>query len=102
MPSMPAVFNTHTPHVATAPSLELKDVSVYYGATPALAVAVGLALRLNGMSQWIMWEVSSLFEHIGVVHDGMNMMVKAHEVVDVAPAKAMCPATGSIGSSSPW
>ncbi|MCD8512662.1 MAG: hypothetical protein LRY63_04120 [Nitrincola sp.] len=27
----------------------------------ALAVALGLVLRLSGMSQWIMWEVSSLF-----------------------------------------
>ena len=34
------------------------------------------------MSQWIMWEVSSLFENIGVVHDGMSMMVQPHEVVD--------------------
>ena len=48
----------------------------------ALAVAVGLALRLNGMSQWIMWEVSALFEHIGTVHDGMLMLSKPLEVVD--------------------
>ena len=34
------------------------------------------------MSQWIMWEVSSLFEHIGTVHDGMQMLSRPLEVVD--------------------
>ena len=31
----------------------------------AVAVVIGLVLRLWGMSQWIMWEVTSLFENIG-------------------------------------
>ena len=48
----------------------------------AIAVAIGLALRMNGMSQWIMWEVSALFENIGVVIDGMGMMAKPRDVVD--------------------
>ena len=38
----------------------------------AVAVALGLVLRLWGMSQWIMWEVSALFENIGTVQDGIN------------------------------
>ncbi|WP_394129803.1 ABC transporter ATP-binding protein [Shewanella maritima] len=42
----------------------------------AIAIAVSLALRLNGMSQWIMWEISSLFENIGTVTDGMNTLSK--------------------------
>lgn len=37
----------------------------------AVAVALGLVMRLWGMSQWIMWEVSALFENIGTVQDGM-------------------------------
>ncbi|MEQ1937965.1 ABC transporter ATP-binding protein [Mesorhizobium sp. CN5-321] len=37
----------------------------------AVAVVVGLVLRLYGMSQWIMWEVSGLFENIGTVQDGI-------------------------------
>ena len=40
----------------------------------ALAVAVSLALRLNGISQWIMWEVSSIFENIGTLKEGMNSL----------------------------
>ncbi|PZN59570.1 MAG: multidrug ABC transporter ATP-binding protein [Proteobacteria bacterium] len=38
----------------------------------AVAVAIGLVLRLYGMSQWIMWEVSALFENIGTVQDGIG------------------------------
>src|SRR5690606_18387934 len=38
----------------------------------AVAVVIGLVLRLWGMSQWIMWEVSALFENIGTVQDGIN------------------------------
>ncbi|MCP4071793.1 MAG: ABC transporter ATP-binding protein [Hyphomicrobiales bacterium] len=48
----------------------------------AIAIGISLALRLNGMSQWIMWEASTLFEHIGVVQDGMTMMARRLEVVD--------------------
>ena len=48
----------------------------------SIAISLGMCLRINGMSQWIMWEVSGLFENIGVVHDGMSMMAKPLEVVD--------------------
>ena len=38
------------------------------------------------MSQWIMWEVSSLFENIGIVFDGLNMLSKRRDVEDVENA----------------
>jgi ATP-binding cassette subfamily B multidrug efflux pump len=38
----------------------------------SVAVAIGLVLRLWGMSQWIMWEMSELFENVGTVQDGLN------------------------------
>ncbi|MFC6199673.1 ABC transporter ATP-binding protein [Ponticaulis profundi] len=52
----------------------------------AIAVAVGLALRIHNMSQWIMWEVSQLFENIGVVYDGINLMKVPVGVEDKANA----------------
>lgn len=55
--------------------------------TGAIAVAISLALRLNGMSQWIMWEVSSLFENIGTVQDGINTLSQPNEVNDKPNAK---------------
>ncbi len=62
----------------------------------AIAVAISLALRINGMSQWIMWEVSGLFENIGVVHDGMTMMGTPQEVVDKTGAPGIAVAKGAI------
>ena len=62
----------------------------------AIAVAIGLALRMNGMSQWIMWEVSALFENIGVVIDGMDMMAKERDVVDKPNAKPLQTRKGRI------
>src|SRR5690606_37698998 len=48
----------------------------------AVAVALGLVLRLWGMSQWIMWEVSALFENIGTVQDGIRSISMPRLVED--------------------
>jgi len=55
----------------------------------AIAAAVSLALRLNGMSQWIMWEVSALFENIGTARDGLNTLSTPREVQDKPNAPAL-------------
>lgn len=62
----------------------------------AIAVALGLGLRLNGMSQWIMWEVSSLFENLGSVQDGMNTLAQERSVQDVPDAKPLTVSAGAI------
>ena len=62
----------------------------------AIAIAVSLSLRLNGMSQWIMWEMSSLFENIGTVIDGMNSLAKPHSVKDREDAKPLVVTRGEI------
>ncbi|MCF6367408.1 ABC transporter ATP-binding protein [Rhizobium halophilum] len=62
----------------------------------SVAVAIGLAMRINGMSQWIMWEVSALFEAIGTVYDGMSMMTKPHEVTDAPAAQPLRTQKGHI------
>ena len=54
-----------------------------------IAIALSLALRLMGMSNWIMWEVSNLFEQIGTVQDGINTLSQGREVSDVVGAKAL-------------
>jgi ATP-binding cassette subfamily B multidrug efflux pump len=46
-------------------------------------------MRLNGMSQWIMWEVSALFENIGTVADGMKTLSTPKTVVDQPDAKPL-------------
>lgn len=55
----------------------------------AIAIAVSLALRINGMSQWIMFEIGSIFEHIGTAIDGMNTLSKPAEVIDKDDAKPL-------------
>lgn len=55
----------------------------------AIAIAISLALRLNGMSQWIMWEMSALFEAIGTAIDGMNTLSKPLGIVDNKDASAL-------------
>lgn len=62
----------------------------------AIAIAIGLAMRINGMSQWIMWEVSALFENIGTVYDGMSMMTKEHDIVDADRAPVLAAGKGGI------
>jgi ATP-binding cassette subfamily B multidrug efflux pump len=62
----------------------------------AIAVGVALTLRLNGMSQWIMWEVSSLFENVGTVYDGMAALTKPTDVLDAPEAKPLTQAKGAI------
>ncbi len=62
----------------------------------AIAIAIGLAMRINGMSQWIMWEVSALFESIGTVYDGMAMMTKPHDITDAPAAPALKGVRGAI------
>lgn len=48
----------------------------------ALAAAGAMALRLNGMSHWIMWEMAQLFEQVGTVQDGINTLSLPRRVVD--------------------
>ncbi len=62
----------------------------------AIAIAVSLALRLNGMSQWIMWEVSNLFENIGTVADGMSSLAQPQSVQDKPDAPALEVNSGEI------
>lgn len=60
------------------------------------AVAVGLSLRIHNMSQWIMWEVSNLFENIGVIYDGLKLMKRPIEVSDKPDAKLLQFKSGEI------
>jgi ATP-binding cassette subfamily B multidrug efflux pump len=70
-----------------------KDSAITVG---AIAIAVSLALRINGMAQWIMWEISSLFENIGTVSDGMKTMSTPQEVADIPNAPALHVKQGAV------
>lgn len=48
----------------------------------AIATALAMALRVNGLSRWIMWEMARLFENIGTVNDGMSTLTKPLTIMD--------------------
>lgn len=62
----------------------------------AVAASIAMALRLNGISHWIMWELAMLFEHIGTVRDGMGTLSRPHNILDVPNAPALNIQQGSI------
>lgn len=62
----------------------------------AVAAATAMAMRLNGISHWVMWEMASLFEHIGTVQDGLQTLAKPQSVVDARGAAALSVPRGEI------
>ncbi len=62
----------------------------------AVAAATAMALRLNGISHWVMWEMAALFEHIGTVQDGINTLSRVHAVVDKPDAGPLVVSRGEI------
>ena len=61
-----------------------------------MAAATAMAFRLNGISHWIMWEMASLFEHVGTVNDGMNTLARVRAVVDRPDAAPLEVARGEL------
>ena len=62
----------------------------------AVAVAVPLALRLNNMSHWIMWEFAALFENVGTVRDGISSLAIPRMVQDAPGAKPLVAGPGAV------
>ncbi len=62
----------------------------------AIAAATAMALRLNGISHWVMWEVTMLFEHIGTVQDGLATLSRPHTVLDRPQAPPLQVTRGEI------
>lgn len=62
----------------------------------ALAAIGAMTLRLNGLSHWIMWESTQLFEHVGTVHDGMHTLSRIQKVTDRPGAATLHVTQGDI------
>jgi len=61
-----------------------------------LAAATAMALRLNGVSHWVMWEMTSLYEQVGTVQDGMNTLSAQNNIRDVHDAKPLVVNQGEV------
>ncbi|MDJ0826343.1 MAG: ABC transporter ATP-binding protein [Rhodobacter sp.] len=61
-----------------------------------VAAATALTLRLNAMTGWIMWAVSSFFRNLGVVSEGMETIAQPITLVDAPDAKPLQLTKGKI------
>ena len=61
-----------------------------------VAAVTAMALRLNGISHWVMWEMTSLYEQVGTVQDGINTLSLPHYVVDIPDALPLQVTDGQV------
>ncbi len=54
-----------------------------------VAAATALTLRLNAMTGWIMWAVTTFFRQLGVVAEGMETIAQPIDLVDSPGAKPL-------------
>jgi len=64
--------------------------------TGAVAAVTAMALRVNGMSHWIMWQMTSLFESIGTVQDGIATLTHVPKVQDAPQAAPLRVTRGEV------
>ncbi len=57
--------------------------------TGVIAASIAPSIRLFGMSQWVMWELSALFENIGTVQDGLNTLSRPKQIQDADAAPTL-------------
>ena len=62
----------------------------------AIAIVLSLAIRLTGMSHWVMWEVNNLFENIGTAQDGINTLSNPQSVKDQSDSNTLQVSQGTI------
>jgi ATP-binding cassette subfamily B multidrug efflux pump len=61
-----------------------------------VAAASALTLRLNAMTGWIMWALTSFFRQLGVVAEGMETIAQPIDLTDAKGAAALQIAKGEI------
>ena len=62
----------------------------------AIAVTTGLAIRINNMAGWVTWVITSIFENIGTVQEGMETIAKPWTVTDAPDAQQLRVTKGEI------
>jgi len=62
----------------------------------AVAAAGALAIRLHGLANWAMWEMTALFENIGTIQDGINTLTQPQVVLDKPTARPLHISFGSV------
>jgi ATP-binding cassette subfamily B multidrug efflux pump len=61
-----------------------------------VATALPLAWQVSNVSGWVSWEVTGIFENIGVVQEGMQSIAVPHSGVDRPGARALQVSRGDV------
>jgi len=61
-----------------------------------VAAATALALRLNAMTGWIMWALSTFFQNLGIISEGMETISQPIRLTDKPDAKPLLLEQGEI------
>jgi ATP-binding cassette subfamily B multidrug efflux pump len=61
-----------------------------------VAAVTAMSLRLNGISHWVMWEMTTLYEQVGTVQDGINTLTTHNKIIDAPDAKPLQVSQGDI------
>jgi ATP-binding cassette subfamily B multidrug efflux pump len=65
--------------------------------SPAIvATALPLAWQISNMAGWVSWEVSGIFENVGIVQEGMETIAVPHTLVDREGARPLEVSRGEI------
>jgi hypothetical protein len=59
------------------------------GGFGVIAATTAMILKLNSMSEFMMWQTSMLFENVGTIQDGMQTLGKPVNIQDKPNAKPL-------------
>ena len=62
----------------------------------AVAAVTAMTLRVSGHAHWVMWEMTTLFESVGTIQDGINTLTRPRTVVDAPDAKPLQITQGEV------
>ncbi len=62
----------------------------------AIALVLGLTIRIVNMSGWVLWTVAGIFENIGIAHESMETVSRPYQVLDQPEAKPLTVTQGEI------
>jgi ATP-binding cassette subfamily B multidrug efflux pump len=62
----------------------------------AIALVMGLTIRIVNMSGWVMWTVAGIFENLGIAYESMETISRPWTVLDEPGARALLVPKGEI------
>ena len=62
----------------------------------AVAAVTAMTLRVSGHAHWVMWEMTTLFESVGTIQDGINTLTRPRTVVDAPDAQPLQVTQGEV------